>query len=776
MVTQGDNMKPNDNWLTAGKITLLYFAFGTLWILFSDLTLLIYFKDESIVLKYQTIKGWFYISITSGLLFWLLNRNLNKLSETESRWRYALEASGDGVWDWDLTTNTVWFSKRWKNMLGFRDDEIGTSLEEWSSRVHPEDMPGVLKDLQEHLHGESSNYENEHRMLAKDGNYKWMLDRGQIIYRNAEGEPTRMVGTHTDITERKLSEYNLNLAAKVFTHAREGIMITDAENKIIDVNQTFTDITGYHREEVIGHPPSILQSGKQSPEFYSHMWHTIASEGRWNGELWNRRKDGSAYVEMLTISEVRDANNKVINYVALFSDITHKIEYQSQLEKVANYDVLTELPNRALLSDRLRQAIIQTKRHETSLAVIFLDLDNFKSVNDNYGHDVGDHVLIEISRNMKNALREGDTLARIGGDEFIAVLIDITDTETTEAVIDRLLRAASANLNIEGYDIKISASIGVSFYPEDNVDADILIRHADQAMYLAKEAGGNCFHIFDTIEADSLKELREKIFEIQSAIEQREFVLHYQPQINMRTGQVIGLEALVRWQHPTLGLLYPNAFLPLIENNPLIIDLGELVIEMVLTQIAKWQKANVTIPDSIGINISALQLEKPNFAERLATLLTAHPEVKSAQVELEVLETSALEDVEKVSSTINDCLALGVKFAIDDFGTGYSSLTYLRNLPVDTIKLDQSFVRDMLTDNDDLSIVKGVIALCESFNRSVIAEGVETTEHGRALLDLGCQLAQGYAIAKPMPADKIPGWLLNWHQGEATNLLPWLNK
>lgn len=769
-------MKLIQHWSPAAKITITYFIFGALWILLSDLALMYVFKDKQIVIHLQTFKGWFYILLTSGLLFWLLNQQIKKLLDTESRWRFALEGSGDGVWDWDLTSNSVWFSKQWKKALGFRDEEIGTSLEEWSSRVHPDDLQDVLANLKSHIEGEDSCYTQEYRMLNKDGGYKWVLDRGRVIYRNAHGKALRMVGTNTDITESKLSEDNLKLAAKVFTHAREGIMITDSKSIIVDVNQTFTEITGYHRNEAIGHPPSILKSGKQSAEFYSLMWQTIHSTGHWSGELWNRRKDGSIYVEMLTISEVRDANNKVMNYVALFSDITHRIEYQNQLEKLANYDVLTNLPNRVLLSDRLRQSMLQAKRHDKSLAVIFIDLDGFKEVNDRYGHDFGDQLLIEISKFMGETLREEDTLARLGGDEFVAIITDLEKHEDAEPILERILDAACSSILIDGRYVKVAASIGVSFYPEDNVDADILLRHADQAMYSAKESGGNCYHFFDTIEADSLKELREKIFEIQSAIEQRKFVLHYQPQINMRTGQVIGLEALVRWQHPTLGLLYPNAFLPLIENNPLIIALGELVIEMVLTQIAQWQNANVTTPETIGINISALQLEKPNFAERLATLLTANPEVNPNQIELEVLETSALEDVEKVSSTINDCLALGVKFAIDDFGTGYSSLTYLRNLPVGTIKLDQSFVRDMLKDNDDLSIVKGVIALCESFNRSVIAEGVETIAHGSALLELGCELAQGYAIAKPMPADGIPSWLSNWHQGEATNLLPWLNK
>jgi diguanylate cyclase (GGDEF)-like protein/PAS domain S-box-containing protein len=579
-----------------------------------------------------------------------------------------------------------------------------------------------------------------------------------------------------DITQRKEAEYNqklaseekekhaneLALAAKVFSHAREGIMISDAKGHIIEVNDTFTSITGYSRAEAIGQNPRILQSGRQSPEFYINMWQAILKEGYWSGEIWNRRKNGVEYAEIKTISAVYDEHGITTHYVALGNDITPMKEHQNQLEHIAHYDILTNLPNRVLLADRLSQAMSQCSRHKQSLAVVFLDLDGFKAVNDAYGHDVGDELLVALSVRMKKALRECDTLSRIGGDEFIAVLANLVTVEDCEPVVERLLLAASEPVTVCDVVLNISASIGVTLYPQDNADTDLLIRHADQAMYMAKELGKNRYHLFDTAQDDAVKVRRESLAAIRNALDTHQFVLYYQPKVNMKTGSVVGFEALIRWQHPKRGLLNPIEFLPVIENNPMMIEMGEWVIDSALTQISQWQSMELNFPVSTSVNIAAVQLQQPDFTDRLTTLLAAHPDIKPQYLELEVLETSALDDVNNVSTTMDTCMALGVKFALDDFGTGYSSLTYLRRLPASLIKIDQSFVRDMLDDADDLAIVEGVIALAKSFKRDVIAEGVETIEHGRALLKLGCDLAQGYGIARPMPASDIPAWTVNW--------------
>jgi diguanylate cyclase (GGDEF)-like protein/PAS domain S-box-containing protein len=570
----------------------------------------------------------------------------------------------------------------------------------------------------------------------------------------------------SDISERKRAEAKIHLAASVFGHAREGIFITDNQGIIIDVNDAYARITGYAREEAIGKSPRILNSGRHDHNFYAAMWSALIEQGHWSGEIWNRRKNGEVFAELQTISAVRDAQGKTQQYVALFSDISAIKAHQGQLEHIAHFDALTDLPNRLLLADRLQQAMSQATRRQQHLAVAYLDLDGFKSVNDHHGHDVGDSLLIALSHAMKASLREGDTLARIGGDEFVAVLIDLESTAGSVPMLSRLLNAAATPVHLGNLVLQSSASVGVTFYPQPQpVEADQLLRQADQAMYQAKLAGKNRYHVFDAALDSSIRGHHESLERIRTALEQHEFVLHYQPKVNMHSGKVIGAEALIRWQHPEKGLLAPATFLPVIEDDPLALDVGEWVIDAALTQIAAWHTAGLDLP--VSINIGARQLQQDNFVEHLQTILARHPQVNPTKLELEVLETSALEDITRVSRVIEDCAKIGVKFALDDFGTGYSSLTYLKRLQVALLKIDQSFVRDMLEDRDDLAILQGVIGLAAAFKREVIAEGVETVAHGTALVQLGCKLAQGYGIARPMPAEQMPAWVATWQPDAA---------
>ncbi|MCF8209695.1 MAG: EAL domain-containing protein [Rhodoferax sp.] len=599
----------------------------------------------------------------------------------------------------------------------------------------------------------------ENRIVTANGDVL-VVAWSNTVLRDARGLPAGTLSSGEDVTERQAAERRLKLAASVFTYAREGITITDSTGHIIEVNDTFTRVTGYSREEAIGQNPRILQSGRHGPEFYNTMWAELADKGHWSGEVWNRRKNGEVYAELLTISVVLGVTGKAQNYVALFTDITPMKDHQRQLEHIAHFDALTSLPNRVLLADRLGQALVQSQRRQTSLAVAFLDLDGFKSINDHHGHDMGDHLLINLAQRMKAALREGDTLARIGGDEFVAVLVDLDGAIACEPILKRLLDAASDPVVVKDTVLQVSASIGVTLYPQDGADADLLLRHADQAMYQAKQAGKNRYHLFDIAHDVASKSLRESLDHIRAALERQEFVLYYQPKVNMRTGVIIGAEALIRWQHPERGLLPPGEFLPVIEDDPLSIALGEWVIATALQQMCDWQRQAVDLP--VSVNIGAHQLQRPDFAERLAELLRAYPQIPRYSLELEILETSALEDITQVSEVMGRCQAHGVAFALDDFGTGYSSLTYLKRLPAELLKIDQSFVRDMLTDADNLAIVQGVIGLAKAFGRKVIAEGVETPALGELLLSLGCDLAQGYGIARPMPAAAIPGWVATW--------------
>lgn len=560
---------------------------------------------------------------------------------------------------------------------------------------------------------------------------------------------------------RRKSEAKLRLAASVFSHAREGIVITDADGHIIEVNEAFTRITGYSRTEVLGRNPSILSSGRQDRAFYDAMWRDLRCPGYWEGEVWNQSKAGHEYVQALAIAAVRGNDQRTTHYVALFSDITRQKDNERQLRQIAHFDSLTGLPNRVLLADRLAQAVVRVRRSGRPLALAYIDLDGFKAVNDVHGHDVGDQLLMALASRMTECLREGDTVARLGGDEFVAVLADLSNQSAARDLIDRLLSVIAQPVKVDRVVVQVSGSIGVTYCEQkDDIDPDQLLRQADQAMYQAKVAGKNRCHIFDTARDAILRGRHEHLERIREGMLKHEFVLHYQPKVNMRSGAVIGAEALIRWQHPEQGLLAPIEFLPTIAQHPLEVELGRWVIDTALTQIEAWQAEGIDL--KVSVNINGYHLHRPGFVDELQTMLAAHPNAPRGYLELEVLESSALEDIAMVSALINASAALGVEFALDDFGTGYSSLTYLKRLPAQVLKIDQSFVRDMLQDSDDLAILEGVLGMANAFRRRAIAEGVETVAHGETLLRLGCDLGQGYGIARPMPAADLPAWRECW--------------
>lgn len=549
----------------------------------------------------------------------------------------------------------------------------------------------------------------------------------------------------------------MSLSASVFDHAHDGIFITDDEMRIIEVNPALTMITGYTREAALGCTPHDLGFASHDASFFQQRWHAPEYVGEWRGETWNRRKNGEVYAAWLDFFAVLDDAQHISHYVGLFSDITQAKEQQQNLEHMAYHDSLTQLPNRSLFSDRLHQALARAGRSEELLAICYFDLDGFKHVNDTLGHEAGDRLLVQLSARMRACLRESDTIARLGGDEFSMLLCGLQNIDECKQTLDRLLAAIKAPYLITGLTINISASIGYTVFPLDHSEPDTLLRHADHAMYQAKVSGGSRYHLFDAERDRQSRGLRQERERIETALPNGEFCLHYQPKVDMRQGKVIGMEALIRWQHPELGLRAPATFLPMIEDTDFAIQLGEWVILQALRQIEIWQADGLAL--QVSVNIAARHMIQADFAVRLATLLSSFPNFVPGRLELEITETAAIEDIAGVAQTIHSCKLLGVSFALDDFGVGYSSLTYLRRLPVEVIKVDQSFVRDMLFDADDLAVVAGVISLSQSFKRQVVAEGVETAEHGLQLLKMGCHLAQGYGIARPMTAEAVPAWV-----------------
>lgn len=661
--------------------------------------------------------------------------------------------------DADGTLRFDYVSPRFCELLQIKAEDVLEDAGVAFAKAHQDDLDSLIAaNTQARTDSAAFRWEgrfvvnNEVRWMRIASNPAPALDRGLI-----------WVGVMSDITEAKRAALSLNLANHVFKDAREGMMITDLNNRIIDVNDAFTDITGYGRDEVIGKDPMILRSGRHSQAFFNAMWHELQAQNYWNGEFWNRRKSGDLYIQRTSISAVFDDNEELREYLCIFSDVTIERSHETELERIAHFDSLTGLPNRILLSDRLNQALKQSNRDRKKVAVLYVDLDKFKEVNDTYGHDVGDELLVEVSQAMNHCLRDGDTLARIGGDEFVAVLPD-GDYETAYSnVITRLLSAATSPLKIKGVDIQVTASIGVSIYPQaERVEADQLMRQADQAMYQAKLRGKNRIHYFDLREDLAVRGQHASSKRLDLAINNHEFELFYQPKVDMFTGDVVGMEALLRWNHPVLGVVPPGQFLPSIERDDLIIDVGNWVIQEALMQMQKWRKNGLEI--NLSVNIAAKQLQSPGFVDTLETHLKQAENYISQSLTLEILEDTAIDDLEAVSLVISDCINAGVKVSLDDFGTGYSSLTYLSKLKANELKIDRSFVQNMFEDKESLLVLEGIIALANTFKFPLVAEGVESKKHGEMLQKLGCRYAQGFAISKPMPATEVKNWIERWNK------------
>lgn len=673
------------------------------------------------------------------------------------------QIAGLAFWELDLRQRRLRADPALRLRYGFDAQDFCESLDVWSARIHPRDRERTLQLVERALR-ENSVYRNRFTVVLPDGRERVMESMGFPQAGSSEVASV-LSGLEREITEEVRKEEQLALHASVFESAQEAILITDPQANIISVNSAFSEVTGYSPDKVVGQNPRLLRSGEQGAAFYRVFWEGLSLRGHWDGEICNRRRDGSLVHGHLSVAAVKNAEGQLSHYVGLFTDLSQQKAQELQLQRLASFDPLTDLPNRALLNDRLRRAMSETRRARTQLAVCYLDLDGFKEVNDHQGHEAGDELLVQVAGRLRQLLRAHDTAARIGGDEFLLLIAGLEDTSACIPILQRLVQGLASPYLVHGHFAEVSASIGVTLYPSDDTDADTLIRHADQAMYRAKDAGRNRFELFDLSLAERSRDYQSQVVAVGNALAAGELLLHYQPKVDLHTGRVIGAEALLRWQHPERGLLYPDAFIQYLDEPLHNLSFGRWVLRSALSQLRSWRTQNLEI--GISVNVSGSHLQQPEFVAELRQLLRQYPDIPPQDLELEVLETSALEDVEHVSAVLAECRGLGVRISIDDFGTGYSSLVYLRDLGADLVKVDQTFVRGMLDNEQDRAIVEGVVRLAQVFGREVIAEGVETEEHGLALLRLGCHLAQGWGIARAMPPEELPRWVAHYRMPDA---------
>jgi diguanylate cyclase (GGDEF)-like protein/PAS domain S-box-containing protein len=564
------------------------------------------------------------------------------------------------------------------------------------------------------------------------------------------GDSGDIVTLVRNIAERRRAEQRLRQAATVFESTTEGVFITDSMGEILEINRAFTQITGYGPEEAIGKTPNLLRSGRHDESFYRRLWDALGEEGRWQGEVWNRRKNGEIYPQWLSISRVQNEPGETLNYVAVFSDISSLRHSQEQLEYLAHHDPLTDLPNRLLFTARLEHALATVMRRHKQLAVLFLDLDRFKIVNDSLGHSVGDKVLKRVAHRLASVVRHEDTVARLGGDEFIVLLEDLASASGASEVAEKLIHALEEPFSTDGHDLFLSVSVGISLAPDDGRDVDTLVRNADTAMYKAKSTGRGTYQFYESHLTATAFERVVLESHLRRALERQEFRLAYQPQVHMPSGRIVGAEALLRWEHPDMGLVMPDRFLPLLEESGLILPVGEWILDTACRQAARWRAAGLQL-ERLAVNLAGIQIERYGLEDVIQRLLE-ETGLEPSVLEIEITENLFMQDPERVVQVLDRLRALGVQIAIDDFGTGYSSLAYLKRLPIDKLKIDRSFIRDIPGDTDDEAITRAIIGLARTLRLNVIAEGVENQAMVEFLTKEGCDLAQGFRYGAPMDA------------------------
>lgn len=661
------------------------------------------------------------------------------LNESEEKWKFILEGGVENVWDWNLNTNSF-KSNSDDSILNL----VGENLKiEGDVVIHPLDVEKFKDEFEKHMENKTEFFSAKYRILRKNGSWTWMLSRGKIVSRDEEQKPVRMVGTHSDITEREM-------ASEIFNNSLQAIFISDMNNKIITINEAFTKLTGYKEEDVIGKDPKILASGKHEKDFYEAMWHEIDNRGSWQGEVYNKKKTGEIYPEYLIINTIKDNDGIIDHYFAIFDDITEKKKADEIIVKQANYDALTELANRNLFKKRLEEEIKRTSRFNIPFALLFIDLDNFKDINDSLGHDVGDLLLIEVAKRLSNLIRDIDTLARIGGDEFTIIYTNFVNPIHLEDKIKKITQVINEPFQLGLNQVHVSASIGVTICPIDSSNPTELLKNADQAMYISKNHGRNRYSYFTSSMQEEAKLRQETISDLHTAVEQKEFELFYQPIVDLKTNKIVKAEALIRWKHSTKGFISPELFIPFAESSGLIVDIGNWVFKEAMNQTKYWNdKYNCDL--KISVNLSPIQFQTKQIVKEWLNYLEKI-ELPTKNCVLELTENSLMENHYNVEEKILELRNNGIKISLDDFGTGYSSLAYLQKFDIDYLKIDRSFIMNLNEENQDFALCEAIVSMSKKLGLDVIAEGVESGFQKDFLENLECDYIQGYYISKPLCA------------------------
>lgn len=710
-------------------------------------------------------------ALVFGLVFlrWRARRALrdqrsehsNALIEREERLSLALWGSGDEFWDWDIARNEL-FRIGADRLLGHGSNHDSVPIDIWrTQQVHPDDVARVEAAVTAHLEGRSEFYETEHRVRHHSGKWVWVRSRGKVVARDDDGKPTRIAGTARDISQDRRVARERRIASEVLRSMGEAVAVIDLDFNFVSVNPAFSRITGYLEDEVIGRSSALLDSVQHQPAFYQNIRQRLGDDGRWAGEMWQRRKDGEEFLGQLEISEVADGEHVRSHFVAVLTDITDTKRFEQELRYLANYDNLTGLANRALLSERLAHAIVRARRQDTRVAILFLDLDRFKDINDSLGHSAGDRILKAVAARLLATVGGNDTVARLSGDEFTLVLEDIHDIAAVEKQAQIIIDSFTSSLDLDDqHDVVISPSIGISLYPDHGLVPTELLKCADTAMYQAKASGRNTFQLY-TAAMDTLARDRARMAgALRKALDRGEFRLLYQPKLDLTNGNITGVEALLRWHSAELGEIPPTVFIPIAEETALIVPIGEWVMRESLVTLKRWRHSGLTAI-TMAINVSVLQLLRANLPE-LLTQMTAELDVPANRVELEITESMVMAKAEQTNQALNALRRIGTTIAIDDFGTGYSSLVYLKRLPIDTLKIDKEFVGDLSRDPDDAAITTTVITMAHSLGLKVVAEGVETQEQMDYLREHGCDAIQGYWLSPPLDAHHCLAFMRSW--------------